>query len=137
MSDSESTIEEMSLDRLDEIIAGHEGQKGSLIPILQEAQEVYGYLPEKVLRHVSEKTRIPLILPPLGRTYRLKPGLWNEGGHLCVTHHQWSNRSRSSNPGCRICEELGKSKDGPEGRVRPAHSPMRSTPVKQGRCYFT
>jgi NADH-quinone oxidoreductase subunit E len=53
-------MEDVNLDRLDEIIAGHEGQKGALIPILQEIQEVCGYLPEIALRRVSEKTKIPL-----------------------------------------------------------------------------
>lgn len=45
---------------LDEIIARYKDESGPLIPILQEAQEVYGYLPAHVLKHVSKATRIPL-----------------------------------------------------------------------------
>ena len=46
--------------QLDEIIQKHRQENGPLIPILQEAQEVYGYLPAQVLKHISKGTRIPL-----------------------------------------------------------------------------
>ena len=34
--------------------------KGSMIAILQHAQEIYGYLPQDVLAHISERTGVPL-----------------------------------------------------------------------------
>lgn len=34
-------------------------EPGCLIPILQRAQQLFGYLPEKVLKHVSRTLRIP------------------------------------------------------------------------------
>ncbi|NLX90470.1 MAG: NADH-quinone oxidoreductase subunit NuoE [Firmicutes bacterium] len=34
--------------------------KGGLIPILQEAQNIYGYLPKDVLRRIAKELRIPL-----------------------------------------------------------------------------
>lgn len=46
--------------KLDEVIIKYRNENGPLIPILQEAQEVYGYLPADVLKHVSKATRIPL-----------------------------------------------------------------------------
>jgi len=46
--------------KLDEVIIKYQSENGPLIPILQEAQEVYGYLPADVLRHVSKTIRIPL-----------------------------------------------------------------------------
>jgi NADH-quinone oxidoreductase subunit E len=46
--------------KLDEIIAKYRNEKGPLIPILQEAQGVYGYLPAHVLKRISKSTRIPL-----------------------------------------------------------------------------
>jgi len=46
--------------KLDEVIIKYRYENGPLIPILQEAQEVYGYLPADVLKHVSKGTRIPL-----------------------------------------------------------------------------
>lgn len=46
--------------KLDEIIARYRNENGPLIPILQEAQEVYGYLPADVLKHISKELRMPL-----------------------------------------------------------------------------
>ncbi|HWQ42658.1 MAG TPA: NADH-quinone oxidoreductase subunit NuoE [Desulfosporosinus sp.] len=46
--------------KLDEIINKYQHENGPLIPILQDTQEVYGYLPAHVLKHVSKATRIPL-----------------------------------------------------------------------------
>lgn len=46
--------------KLDEIITKYKHENGPLIPILQHAQEVYGYLPTEVLKHIGKATRIPL-----------------------------------------------------------------------------
>ncbi|MHB1652820.1 MAG: NADH-quinone oxidoreductase subunit NuoE [Desulfitobacteriaceae bacterium] len=46
--------------KLDEILAHYSQQKGALIPVLQKAQEIYGYLPSEVLRRVSRGLKIPL-----------------------------------------------------------------------------
>ena len=46
--------------KLDEVIIKYRHENGPLIPILQEAQAVYGYLPADVLKHISKGTRIPL-----------------------------------------------------------------------------
>ncbi|SDG34470.1 NADH-quinone oxidoreductase subunit NuoE [Desulfosporosinus hippei] len=46
--------------QLEEIINKHKHQNGPLIPVLQGAQEVYGYLPAHVLKHISKALRIPL-----------------------------------------------------------------------------
>ncbi|MHC4478158.1 MAG: NADH-quinone oxidoreductase subunit NuoE family protein [Planctomycetota bacterium] len=54
------------LDRLVPILERHKGRKGAVVPVLQEAQEVYNYLPEGVVRYLAEKTDIPL-----GLMYRL------------------------------------------------------------------
>jgi NADH:ubiquinone oxidoreductase subunit E len=39
--------------RLDGIIEEYRGKPGALIPVLQQAQAVFGHLPENVLKHVS------------------------------------------------------------------------------------
>lgn len=46
-------------EKLDQILARHKQEKGALIPVLQEAQELYGYLPEHVIKHISRGLRIP------------------------------------------------------------------------------
>ncbi|MDR0616568.1 MAG: NAD(P)H-dependent oxidoreductase subunit E, partial [Synergistaceae bacterium] len=41
--------------------AGGSGStKGTLIPILQKAQDIFGYLPREVLVYISQKTGVPL-----------------------------------------------------------------------------
>jgi len=57
---SASDQEHADLAPADEIIARYAGEKGALIPILQQAQEVYGYLPRSVMRHIAQKTNTPL-----------------------------------------------------------------------------
>lgn len=46
--------------KLDEIFAKHKNVKGSLIPILHEAQGIYGYLPVSVQRKIAKKMNIPI-----------------------------------------------------------------------------
>ncbi len=36
------------------------GRKGSLIPVLQQAQDIHGYLPAPVLKQIARKLRLPL-----------------------------------------------------------------------------
>ena len=44
--------------KLEEVLTAHQGKKGVLIPVLQEAQEIYGYLPREVLEIISQKMKI-------------------------------------------------------------------------------
>ena len=46
--------------KLLEVIAKYDGVPGKTMPILQEAQEIYGYLPIEVQKIIAEKTGIPL-----------------------------------------------------------------------------
>jgi NADH-quinone oxidoreductase subunit E len=52
--------EKFDLTKLDGIFSKFEGVEGALIPILQEAQEIYGYLPEEVLARVGKQLGIPM-----------------------------------------------------------------------------
>jgi NADP-reducing hydrogenase subunit HndA len=45
---------------LKEVIARLKGTKGALMPILQKAQDIYGYLPMEVQTIISDETGIPL-----------------------------------------------------------------------------
>ncbi len=45
--------------RIDEICAEHRGQPGALIPVLQQCQEVVGYLPVPVQERIAEKLGVP------------------------------------------------------------------------------
>ena len=46
--------------KLEAIIEAHKGEAGALMPILQEAQDVYGYLPIEVQRRVAFGLEIPV-----------------------------------------------------------------------------
>lgn len=46
--------------KLKEIIAEHKDDPGALMPILQKAQELYGYLPIEVQTIIAEEMDIPL-----------------------------------------------------------------------------
>jgi NADH-quinone oxidoreductase subunit E len=48
------------LTRLDALIDAHRGEKGALIPVLQQAQKIHGYLPPEVLRRIAAGMRAPL-----------------------------------------------------------------------------
>ena len=46
--------------QIDEILLKYEGKKGALIPVLQEIQALYNYLPKDILEYVAEKMNIPI-----------------------------------------------------------------------------
>lgn len=46
--------------KLRQVLAEHKGQPGATMPVLQAAQEIYGYLPEEVQIMVAEGLDIPL-----------------------------------------------------------------------------
>ena len=47
-------------ERLRRVIEAHKGQAGATMPVLQAAQEIFGYLPEEVQIMVAEGLDIPL-----------------------------------------------------------------------------
>lgn len=51
--------EDQMLAQLDGIIDEYKEKPGALIPVLQMAQGLYGYLPDPVLLRISEKLKIP------------------------------------------------------------------------------
>ncbi|MDR0223412.1 MAG: NADH-quinone oxidoreductase subunit NuoE [Oscillospiraceae bacterium] len=55
----------------------HKGEAGSLIAVLQEAQELYGWLSPELLAHVAEETGIPpakvMGVATFYAQFRLKP----------------------------------------------------------------
>ncbi len=47
-------------EQLKAVIAAHKDQKGGVIPVLHEAQNIYGYLPIEVQKMISEGLDVPL-----------------------------------------------------------------------------
>jgi NADH:ubiquinone oxidoreductase subunit E len=45
--------ESQLMERLDEVLTEYQGKPGALIPVLQIAQGIFGYLPENVMKRVA------------------------------------------------------------------------------------
>jgi len=52
-------VESNIKEQLDDILSQYDGEGDDLIPILQEAQERFGYLPEGVMAGVAKFLRLP------------------------------------------------------------------------------
>ena len=46
-------------ERLNEILSSYQGKKEELIPILQQAQQVFGYLPEPMMKKIAIFLKLP------------------------------------------------------------------------------
>lgn len=42
------------------VIEQHKGEKGALMPVMQEAQEIYGYLPIEVQQMIAQGLEVPV-----------------------------------------------------------------------------
>lgn len=72
----------MKTDKTDEIIVSYQGERGALIPILQDIQLECNYLPEDILRHVAQELRLPLSQVFSVATYYSAFSLAPRGRHL-------------------------------------------------------
>ena len=52
--------ETLDMAPLDLILDEYRGDAGSVIPILQKAQDLYGYLPAEVLQRVADRINVPI-----------------------------------------------------------------------------
>ena len=50
----------VDLAPIEPVLAEYGNQRGSLIPILQQIQALYGYLPRPVLERISKRLRLPM-----------------------------------------------------------------------------
>jgi len=51
---------ELDLDPLYKVLDEYKTQRGAVIPVLQKAQEIYGWLPKEVLQTVAKGMNVPL-----------------------------------------------------------------------------
>ena len=52
--------QELDLSPLHELLAQYKEQHGAVIPVLQKAQAMYGWLPKEVLQTISKGMNVPL-----------------------------------------------------------------------------
>ncbi|KAF0108716.1 MAG: NADH:ubiquinone oxidoreductase 24 kD subunit [Anaerolineaceae bacterium] len=74
--------QELDLAPLERVLDEFKGQKGAIIPILQRAQEIYGYLPGEVLAAISKKAGIPISRLYGVATFYAQFRLTRRGRHL-------------------------------------------------------
>lgn len=46
-------------ERLNEILSSYQGKKEELIPVLQQAQQAFGYLPEPIMKKIAKFLQLP------------------------------------------------------------------------------
>lgn len=51
---------EKAMEQLDQLLDKYRGTKGSVIPVLQQAQDIFGYLPKEVLIKISKEINVPI-----------------------------------------------------------------------------
>ena len=98
----------MDRELVTQIVERYEGDSGMLIPMMQDLQAEYGYLPAEQLREIAEELKIPLTrvygVAMFYSSFRLAP----KGAHevtLCmgtVCHLKGAPRISEA-----ICEEYG------------------------------
>ena len=70
----------INLSLIDDVLDEYAAVPGSLITILQKAQDIYGYLPTDVIKYISDKTGIkPAKIMGVATFYtqfRLKPSAY-------------------------------------------------------------
>ena len=74
---TENNEEEVDLRLLDPLIRKNRGKKGNLIPLLQGAQDIFGFIPRPVFEKISDECGIPLCdmfgVATFYAQFRLKP----------------------------------------------------------------
>ncbi|HAZ31425.1 MAG TPA: NADH-quinone oxidoreductase subunit NuoE [Dehalococcoidia bacterium] len=62
MADTEALVEQETLDLapLHEVLEEYKGEKGAVIPVLQKAQDIYGWLPSEVMEAIARGMSVPL-----------------------------------------------------------------------------
>ena len=56
---SNEPVHDPKKDELAKVFEKYADRKGAMIPVLQEAQEIYGYLPEEVMFDIARNLKIP------------------------------------------------------------------------------
>ncbi len=83
----ENINDEVDLNLINPLIEKYKGKKGNLIPLLQGAQQIYGYIPDSVFRKLSDETGVSISdmygVATFYAQFRLKPA----GKHIIKVCH--------------------------------------------------
>lgn len=107
-----SDPDNIDLALLDPLITKYKGKKGSVIPLLQGAQDLYGYIPREVFLKLSDDSGIPLSdlygVATFYAQFRLHP----VGKHIIKVCHGTACHVQNAVEITESLEEALKIKDG-------------------------
>lgn len=105
-------VKNLDLGTLDKIISKYADTKGAIIPLLQETQDFYGYLPREVLVRIADKMNTDVSqvygVATFYAQFRLKP----VGKHIIRVCHGTACHVSGAERVTEVCEEELKIKDG-------------------------
>jgi len=123
--------ESIDLALLDPILEEYKEQKGAIIPILQGAQDVYGYLPEEVLACISKQTSVPLSQLYGVVTFYAQFNLEPRGRHLIRICDGTACHVRGA---AKIVEDIEKALNLPAGESDPDYKYTLEVVYCVGAC---
>lgn len=95
----------LNLKPLEKIIAKYSRKKGIIIPLLQETQKIFGYLPKEALYKIAEKTNTDVSqiygVATFYSQFRLKP----VGKHIIRVCHGTACHVSGATRITEVCEE--------------------------------
>jgi NADH-quinone oxidoreductase subunit E len=104
--------DEVDLSLLDPVIRKYKGKKGNVIPLLQHAQELYGYLPRAAFEKIAKETGLELSemfgVATFYAQFRLKP----VGKNIIKVCHGTACHVQNAKEITEALEEALKVKDG-------------------------
>ena len=83
----EKLPKDIDINLLDSLIEKYKGKKGSLIPLLQGTQDLYGYIPEEAFIKISEETGYKLSAMYGVATFYAQFRLFPVGKHIIKVCH--------------------------------------------------
>lgn len=109
---TENEQKAIDVSLLDSLIQKYKGKRGSMIPLLQGAQALYGYLPTQVFNHYSKELDLDLSdmygVATFYSQFRLNP----VGKHVVKVCHGTACHVQNSDSITDALQEVLKIKDG-------------------------
>lgn len=105
-------IESLDLKPFEKILKKFSGKKGVLIPLLQETQKIYGYLPKMVLSRIADALNTDLSQVYGVATFYAQFRLTPIGKHLIRVCHGTACHVSGATRVTEVCEEELNIKDG-------------------------
>jgi len=103
---------EADLSLLDDLISHYKGKKGNVIPLLQGAQTIFGYIPRPAFEKISAETGIPLSdlygVATFYAQFRLNP----VGKHIIKVCHGTACHVQNAKEITEALEEALRIRDG-------------------------